>query len=202
MIALLLFILIFVTYIFWWLSFTPRLDRFTIDSHSLEFIWTILPIAFLLLMAFPSLYLLYIIEELSSPVISVKVIGKQWSWEYSNWLYPHRDQRIPSAISSERVISIHDFSLSSFYLLDSDARLILPSGCSIQLLVSRYDVLHRWTVPSLGVKVDACPGRLNYLSVFSPNSGVFYGQCREICGRNHSFMPITLEFLPLAVLLE
>jgi len=83
-----------------------------------------------------------------------------------------------------------------FYNLDVDNRLVLPTLSNIQFLITSVDVLHSFTVPTLGIKIDACPGRLNYLTTITPFSGVYYGQCSEICGANHSFMPIVLEFVP------
>lgn len=93
---------------------------------------------------------------------------------------------------------IHESDSSPlFYSLDVDNRLVLPSSLNILFLVTSADVLHSWTVPSLGFKVDACPGRLNYISTITSLSGVYYGQCSEICGSNHSFMPVVLEFIPM-----
>lgn len=88
-------------------------------------------------------------------------------------------------------------SFSVYHNLDVDNRLVLPINSNILFLVTSADVLHSWTVPSLGLKVDSIPGRLNYLSTFVMNSGVYYGQCSEICGSNHRFMPIVVEFVPM-----
>jgi len=159
------------------------------DSHILETIWTILPIVILLFMAFPSLYLLYLIEDVSSPSISVKVVGHQWYWEYqysNSWFNYRFDSYI-----------VYDKNNAPLYhSLDVDNRLVLPTLTNIIFLVTSADVLHSWTVPSLGIKTDAIPGRLNYLSTITSFSGVYYGQCSEICGSNHSYMPIVLEFIP------
>jgi cytochrome c oxidase subunit 2 len=93
---------------------------------------------------------------------------------------------------------VHDSSsFPLYYILDVDNRLVLPTFARILFLVTSADVLHSWTVPTLGVKVDACPGRLNYQTAITPFSGVYYGQCREICGANHRFIPIVLEFVPI-----
>jgi cytochrome c oxidase subunit 2 len=92
---------------------------------------------------------------------------------------------------------VHDKSnLPLLYNLDVDNRLVLPTLSTILFLITSADVIHSWTVPTLGIKTDAIPGRLNYLSALVPFSGVYYGQCREICGSNHRFMPIVLEFIP------
>jgi cytochrome c oxidase subunit 2 len=85
-----------------------------------------------------------------------------------------------------------------FHALDVDNRLVLPTLTNILFLITSADVLHSWTVPTLGIKADAIPGRLNYLSTITPYSGIYYGQCREICGSNHSLIPIVLEFVPMS----
>ena len=192
MMIILIFILFFVSYIFVWIiSGTLKQDKYTFESHSLEFVWTVLPIVILLFMAFPSLYLLYLIEEFSSPLLSVKVVGHQWYWEYqfsNRWLTHSFDSYL---------VYSKDSSLPLFHALDVDNRLVVPTLSSILFLITSADVLHSWTVPVLGIKADACPGRLNYLTSISLYSGVYYGQCREICGSNHSLMPIVLEFVPM-----
>ncbi len=188
-IVILTIILSFVTYIFLYVISTSYLDKYTIDSHILETVWTILPIVILLFIAFPSLYLLYLIEDVSSPSISVKVVGHQWYWEYqysNSWFNYGFDSYI-----------VYEKSNAALYhSLDVDNRLVLPTLTNIIFLVTSADVLHSWTVPSLGIKTDAIPGRLNYLSTITSFSGVYYGQCREICGSNHRYMPIVLEFIP------
>lgn len=195
MIMLLILIIFFVSYLFIYLLVSTKLDKYTIDSHLLETIWTVLPILILLFIAVPSLYLLYLIEEVSNPVLSVKVIGHQWYWEYeyiNSWFNYSFDSYMVYSSASTPL----------FYTLDVDNRLVLPSNLNILFLVTSADVLHSWTVPTLGIKADACPGRLNYLSSFSVNSGVFYGQCSEICGSNHRFIPIVLEFVPMSYYLD
>jgi len=198
MILILIFILLFVSYVFVWIiAGTSNQDKNTFDSHRLEFIWTVFPIIILLFMAFPSLYLLYLIEEFSNPSLSVKVVGHQWYWEYqfsNSWLSHSFDSYI--------VYSKDTSSLPLFHALDVDNRLVLPTLSSILFLVTSADVLHSWTVPVLGIKADACPGRLNYLTSIRSYSGVYYGQCREICGSNHRLMPIVLEFIPINSYLE
>lgn len=189
-VIILLMILSFVTYIFLYVISSSRVDKYTIDSHIIETIWTVVPIFILLFMAFPSLYLLYLIEDVSSPSLSVKVIGHQWYWEYqysNSWLNYSFDSYI--------VYEKSDSAL--FHALDVDNRLVLPTISTIVFLITSADVIHSWTVPTLGVKADAIPGRLNYVSASTSYSGVYYGQCREICGSNHSYMPIVLEFIPI-----
>lgn len=189
-IVLLVLIFTFVTYMFIYVSYSPYVDKYTVDSHLLETVWTVVPIVILLFMAFPSLYLLYLIEEISKPSLSVKVIGHQWYWEYqysNSWF----------TYSFDSYMVYDNPTLPLFYTLDVDNRLVLPTMASILFLITSADVLHSWTVPTLGIKADATPGRLNYLTTKAPYSGVYYGQCSEICGTNHSLMPIVLEFVPI-----
>lgn len=187
--AMLLLIITFVTYLFCVIIASSKVDKYTIDSHFLETVWTVVPIVILLFIAFPSLYLLYLIEDISSPSVTVKVVGHQWYWEYqysNSWLSHTFDSYI-----------VHDKTNSPlFYALDVDNRLVLPTMSNILFLVTSADVIHSWTVPRLGIKTDAIPGRLNYLSTNVPFSGIYYGQCSEICGSNHSFIPIVVEFIP------
>lgn len=188
-IAILLLIITFVTYLFIIVISSSKVDKYTMDSHILETVWTVVPIVILLFIAFPSLYLLYLIEDISNPSVTVKVVGHQWYWEYqysNSWLNYTFDSYI-----------VHDkINSPLFYSLDVDNRLVLPTLSNILFLVTSADVIHSWTVPTLGIKTDAIPGRLNYLSTSVPFSGVYYGQCSEICGSNHRFMPIVVEFIP------
>lgn len=190
-IVILLLIMTFVTYIFLYVSVSPYMDKYTIDSHVLETVWTVIPIVILLFIAFPSLGLLYLIEEVSKPSLTVKVVGHQWYWEYqysNSWFNYSFDSYMVHELDSAPL----------YYTLDVDNRLVLPTMANILFLITSADVLHSWTVPTLGIKVDAMPGRLNYLTSKSMFSGVYYGQCSEICGSNHSFIPIVLEFVPIA----
>jgi len=168
-------------------SFT---NRYLIEAQQIETIWTILPAIILLFLALPSLRLLYLTDELSQPGITLKAIGHQWYWsyEYSDFINIEIDSYItpPS-----------DLSVGEFRLLEVDNRVVLPINLEIRVLVTAADVIHAWTVPSLGVKVDAVPGRLNQLGFTITQPGVFYGQCSEICGANHSFMPISVESVNL-----
>nr|VFU78729.1 cytochrome c oxydase subunit 2 [Proasellus aragonensis] len=172
-------------------TFSNRLTyRFFLESQSIEIIWTILPAVILIFVAFPSLRLLYLLDEVNQPSVTLKATGHQWYWsyEYSDFSNTEFDSyMIPST----------DLNVGDFRLLEVDNRVSLPQSFQIRLLVTASDVIHSWTVPSLGVKADAVPGRLNQLSFILSRPGVFYGQCSEICGANHSFMPIVLESVPL-----
>lgn len=188
-----LLILILVTtlvgYLIIILFFNTLNNRFLLHGQTIEVIWTVLPAIVLLFIAFPSLRILYLLDEVNSPSLSIKTIGHQWYWsyEYSDFKNIEFDSYI---------ISSNDLNLDSFRLLDVDNRVILPTKNQIRILVTATDVLHSWTVPSLGVKIDANPGRLNQTNFFINRSGLFFGQCSEICGANHSFMPIVIEGVP------
>nr|VFU78879.1 cytochrome c oxydase subunit 2 [Proasellus spelaeus] len=164
--------------------------RFFLESQSIEIIWTILPAVILIFIAFPSLRLLYLLDEVNQPMITLKATGHQWYWsyEYSDFYTAEFDSYM---------IPTLELKMGDFRLLEVDNRVTLPQSFQIRLLVSASDVIHAWTVPSLGVKADAVPGRLNQLSFILNRPGVFYGQCSEICGTNHSFMPIVMESVPL-----
>nr|YP_220577.1 cytochrome c oxidase subunit II [Harpiosquilla harpax]AAT85807.1 cytochrome c oxidase subunit II [Harpiosquilla harpax] len=161
-------------------------NRFLLEGQTIEIIWTMLPAVILLFIAFPSLRLLYLLDEVNEPAITLKTIGHQWYWsyEYSDFQEIEFDSyMIPSK----------ELADNSFRLLDVDNRAVLPMNTQIRVLITAADVIHSWTVPSLGVKADAIPGRLNQVSFMSNRPGLFYGQCSEICGANHSFMPIVVE---------
>lgn len=161
-------------------------NRFLLEGQTIEIIWTILPAVILLFIAFPSLRLLYLLDEVNEPAITLKTIGHQWYWsyEYSDFQQIEFDSYI---------IPTNELSDNNFRLLDVDNRAVLPINTQVRVLITAADVIHSWTVPSLGVKADAIPGRLNQVSFLINRPGLFYGQCSEICGANHSFMPIVVE---------
>ena len=183
-------ITILVGYIIGILSFNKFTNRFLLHGQTIEIIWTVLPAIILIFIAFPSLRLLYLIDEINTPSITLKSIGHQWYWsyEYSDFLNLEFDSYI---------VPTNELEINGFRLLDVDNRVVLPINNQIRILVTATDVLHSWTVPSLGVKVDATPGRLNQLNFLINRPGLFFGQCSEICGANHSFMPIVIESIPI-----
>ncbi len=167
-------------------------------SSSLEIIWTILPAFLLLSIAIPSFTLLYSLDELVNPKLTLKIIGHQWYWSYE---YSDLSTKIPNVKNAtiafdSYLLPTSEFNNSGIRLLETDNRVTLPMKTHIRLLVTSADVLHSWTIPSFGVKVDACPGRLTQASLFIKRRGLFYGQCSEICGVNHGFMPITVKVMP------
>ncbi|YP_220683.1 cytochrome c oxidase subunit II (mitochondrion) [Choloepus didactylus] len=162
----------------------------TMDAQEVETVWTILPAIILILIALPSLRILYMMDEMNNPLLTVKTMGHQWYWSYEYTDY--EDLSFDSYM-----IPTSDLKPGELRLLEVDNRVILPMEMSIRMLISSEDVLHSWTIPSLGLKTDAIPGRLNQATLTSSRPGLYYGQCSEICGSNHSFMPIVLELTPL-----
>nr|YP_010254905.1 cytochrome c oxidase subunit II [Polyura narcaeus]QUA05844.1 cytochrome c oxidase subunit II [Polyura narcaeus]USN94448.1 cytochrome c oxidase subunit 2 [Polyura narcaeus]WHE44881.1 cytochrome c oxidase subunit II [Polyura narcaeus] len=181
---ILIIITILVSYLMLNLFFNKYINRFLLEGQLIELIWTILPAIILIFIAFPSLRLLYLLDELNNPLITLKSIGHQWYWsyEYSDFNKVEFDSYMTQWNKN-----------NNFRLLDVDNRVVLPMNNQIRILITATDVIHSWTVPSLGVKVDANPGRLNQTNFFINRPGIFYGQCSEICGANHSFMPIVIE---------
>nr|AAW71640.1 cytochrome oxidase subunit 2 [Heliconius pardalinus]AJO66672.1 cytochrome oxidase subunit 2 [Heliconius elevatus]AJO66674.1 cytochrome oxidase subunit 2 [Heliconius elevatus] len=186
---ILIMITILVAYLMMNLFFNNYINRFLLEGQMIELIWTILPAITLIFIALPSLRLLYLLDELNNPLITLKSIGHQWYWsyEYSDF----------NNIEFDSYMIQSNENLNNFRLLDVDNRIILPLNNQIRILVTATDVIHSWTIPSLGVKIDANPGRLNQTSFFINRPGIYYGQCSEICGANHSFMPIVIESIPM-----
>nr|BDQ43617.1 cytochrome c oxidase subunit 2 [Pithemera bicincta]BDQ43942.1 cytochrome c oxidase subunit 2 [Pithemera bicincta] len=168
------------------LTFNKYVNRYILEAQTVETVWTILPALILLVLALPSLRILYITDEISNPSLTVKTIGHQWYWsyEYTDFMNVELDSYMMQPT---------DLQLGEFRLLEVDNRIVVPMQLEIRMLITAADVLHSWTIPSLGVKVDAVPGRLNQIGFTTSHPGVFYGQCSEICGANHSFMPIAME---------
>lgn len=162
-------------------------------SHNttLEIIWTITPAIILMLIAIPSFSLLYSMDELIDPAITIKAIGHQWYWtyEYSDYSIDGKD----SLIIDSYMLPEDSLQEGQLRLLEVDNRIKIPVNTHIRLIGTATDVIHSWTIPSFGVKIDAIPGRLNQVSLFVQREGIYYGQCSEICGVNHGFMPIVVE---------
>nr|YP_009040769.1 cytochrome c oxidase subunit II [Aseraggodes kobensis]AIB02974.1 cytochrome c oxidase subunit II [Aseraggodes kobensis] len=165
-------------------------DKLILDSQEIEIIWTILPAIILIFIALPSLRVLYMMDELNDPHITVKTMGHQWYWSYEYADFPNLN-------FDSYMIPPQDLNPGQFRLIEADHRMVVPLESPVRVLVSADDVLHSWAVPALGVKMDAVPGRLNQMTFVTNRLGVFYGQCSEICGANHSFMPIVVETVPL-----
>nr|QVV23842.1 cytochrome c oxidase subunit 2 [Hyalomma aegyptium] len=160
-------------------------SRSLMEGQEIEIVWTIIPALTLIFIAIPSLYLLYLTDETFSSQISIKILGHQWYWSYE---YSDFNKEFDAFMLPET-----DLIKNSFRLLETDNKLIIPINTNIKYLISSMDVIHSWTIPSLGMKMDAIPGRLNQCFSISKRPGIFFGQCSEICGANHSFMPIMIE---------
>jgi cytochrome c oxidase subunit 2 len=198
---ILTWLIVIITFIVWLMVST--LSNFSLFSNQfpqeigekqsliLEIVWTVIPSLILIMIAIPSFALLYTMDEVIDPVITVKIIGSQWYWDYEFSTSTNYDLSYPSYMIQE-----DDLELGELRLLEVDNRLVLPSRSHIRLLITASDVIHSWAVPSFGIKLDACPGRLNQTSLYSLKSGIYYGQCSEICGVNHAFMPIVVETVP------
>lgn len=165
------------------------------ESQPLELFWTIVPAFVLIFIGLPSIRLLYLLDEVYKPSITIKTIGHQWYWsyEYSDFLNLEFDAYI---------IPTNELREKNFRLLDVDNRTIVPVNTQIRTLITAADVLHSWTVPSLGVKADAVPGRLNQVNFLTNRPGLFFGQCSEICGANHRFIPISIERVPSKIFIK
>nr|QGZ09960.1 cytochrome c oxidase subunit 2 [Eisenia nana] len=168
------------------LMLNNHLNRYILEAQTVETVWTILPALILLVLALPSLRILYITDEISQPSLTVKTIGHQWYWsyEYTDFMNIEMDSYM---------LPTSDLMPGDYRLLEVDNRMVIPMQLEIRMLITAADVIHSWTVPALGVKVDAVPGRLNQIGFTTSQPGIFYGQCSEICGANHSFMPIAVE---------
>nr|YP_009555387.1 cytochrome c oxidase subunit II [Mobula tarapacana]AIZ03160.1 cytochrome c oxidase subunit II [Mobula tarapacana]AOY35874.1 cytochrome c oxidase subunit II [Mobula tarapacana]AZU95924.1 cytochrome c oxidase subunit II [Mobula tarapacana] len=169
---------------------TKLTNKYILDSQEIEIVWTIVPAIILISIALPSLRILYLMDEINDPHITIKALGHQWYWSYEYTDYQNLE-------FDSYMVQTEDLSPGQFRLLEVDHRMVVPMQSPIRVLVTAEDVLHAWTVPALGVKIDAVPGRLNQTAFIISRPGVFYGQCSEICGANHSFMPIVVESVPL-----
>nr|WNH38019.1 cytochrome c oxidase subunit II [Lythrypnus sp. AC-2023] len=180
----------FVLYIITIMASTKLSNSFILDSQEIEIIWTVLPAVILVLIALPSLRILYLMDEVNSPHLTIKIVGHQWYWSYE---YTDFNE----LAFDSYMVPTQELSPGHLRLLEVDHRMVIPMESPVRTLLTAEDVLHSWTVPTLGIKMDAVPGRLNQMSFFVSRVGLFYGQCSEICGANHSFMPIVLESIPL-----
>nr|AVP26553.1 cytochrome c oxidase subunit II [Cyanea nozakii] len=166
--------------------------KLLIEGTVIEIVWTLIPAVILVLIAFPSLRLLYLMDEIMEPAITLKVVGHQWYWSYE-----YSDYDVGSLEFDSYMIPTSDLEQGDNRLMEVDNCLVLPVETHIRILVTGADVIHSFAVPALGVKMDAVPGRLNQTNVFIKRPGLFYGQCSELCGSNHSFMPIVVRGVSL-----
>jgi cytochrome c oxidase subunit 2 len=174
---------------------SPIAYKYANHGTLIELIWTITPALILIAIAFPSFKLLYMLDEVISPTMTIKVAGHQWYWSYEYSDFINEDGE---AIEYDSyMVPDSDLEDGQLRLLEVDNRVIVPVDTHIRFIVTATDVIHDFAVPALGLKIDAVPGRLNQTSVLVQREGVFYGQCSEICGVYHGFMPIVIEAVSL-----
>jgi len=162
-----------------------------VHGSVIEVVWTLIPAFILIVIAVPSFALLYSADELIEPALTLKVVGHQWYWSYEFADYANEEGETVNF--DAYIIPEDDLAKGDLRLLEVDNRVVLPEQTHIRVIITAADVLHCWAIPSAGIKLDACPGRLNQTSLFFKRQGTFYGQCSEICGVNHAFMPIVVE---------
>lgn len=157
-------------------------------SHNtlIEIAWTVIPVVVLLVIAIPSFKVLYFMDSIEEADMTLKITGRQWYWDYE---YPDQE----GIALSSYMIPDEEIGPGQLRLLEVDERVVLPVDTNIRLLITGGDVIHSWAMPSLGIKTDALPGRLNESWVRIEREGVYYGQCSEICGTGHGYMPIAIE---------
>jgi cytochrome c oxidase subunit II len=160
----------------------------TTHNTILEAVWTIVPVVILLWMVVPSMRILYFADRTHEADMTLKITGHQWFWEYD--YQDHGDINVISNFIPDDKI---DKKKGQLRLLSTDNPIVLPVDTNIRLLITAVDVIHAWAVPSFGVKLDAMPGRMNETWVRIDKEGTFYGQCSELCGTNHAFMPIEVN---------
>lgn len=166
--------------------------KYLFEGTLIEIVWTLMPIFVLIFIAIPSLKLLYMMEEAIDPSLTVKATGHQWYWSYE-----YSDYSADNIEFDSYMLPVSELNIGDSRLLEVDNRLILPVLTKIRILVTGADVLHAFSIPSMGLKLDAVPGRLNQIGLLIKRCGVFYGQCSELCGANHSYMPIVAECVTL-----
>nr|YP_010564873.1 cytochrome c oxidase subunit 2 [Pallenopsis pilosa]UZA61328.1 cytochrome c oxidase subunit 2 [Pallenopsis pilosa] len=180
---ILIMITSFIMYIMITSMFNKNINKMLLEGQLIESIWTLIPMIILTMITIPSLRILYLMEEMDKPMLTIKSIGHQWYWSYE--------------YSDFNDIEFDSFMMpdnnSNMRLLEVDNRMMVPMKMSIRMLTTSADVIHSWTIPTMSIKMDSLPGRINQSIMNSTRSGIFMGQCSEICGANHSFMPIVME---------
>jgi cytochrome c oxidase subunit 2 len=172
---------------------------------TLETIWTLVPSIILIFIAIPSLLVLFALDEIGSPAITIKAVGHQWYWSYeiSTTIEDENGEQILITKNFDSyMVPTDELKLGDHRNLEVDNWIKIPINTHVRMIITSMDVLHSWAIPALGVKIDAVPGRLNQLGLFVDRFGTFYGQCSEICGTNHGFMPIKIEVLPFPTVFE
>nr|ACQ91020.1 cytochrome c oxidase subunit II [Quadrula quadrula] len=194
---ILVLIFSFVGYVMLKMLVSKMSTRVCLENQWLEVVWTIAPFGLLLALGLPSIKLLYLMDEVNLPEASVKAVGHQWYWSYEY------SDSLGSQYSYDSYMISDSLIDGGYYrLLEVDNRCIVPSLLQMRGLVTSDDVIHSWAIPSSSVKVDGVPGRINQVGLCFIYSGVFYGQCSELCGVNHSYMPVCVEAVSTKVFLN
>ncbi len=187
-VGVVLFVMVLMIYIF--IKFNAKANPTpskTTHHTGLEIVWTILPIVILLIIAVPSFRLLYLQDVIPEADLTVKVIGSQWYWSYE---YPdHDDFSFDSIMLSDEEAA----AAGHPRLLGTDTHMVVPVNKTVRMIITANDVIHAWAIPAFGVKIDAVPGKLNETWFRAEREGMYYGQCSELCGKDHGFMPIMVE---------
>jgi len=158
----------------------------TTHNTLIEILWTTIPVVILVVIAIPSFKLLYYADRVEDADMTIKAIGHQWYWSYE---YPDNGNFTFDAL----MVADEDLKEGQLRLLETDNHVVVPVNTKIRLLITAGDVLHSFALPAMGVKLDAVPGRINETWMEVTREGTFYGQCSEICGTGHSYMPIVVE---------
>ncbi len=166
----------------------PTPARFT-HNTKIEVAWTVVPILILIVIGSFSLPILFKQLEIPEPDLTIKTTGHQWYWNYE---YPDNEFNFDSYMLARDQLAENGYA-DNLYLLATDTAMVVPVNAVVKLQVTGADVIHSWTIPSFGVKMDAIPGRLNETWFRAEMEGIYFGQCSELCGKDHTFMPITVK---------
>nr|AER54596.1 cytochrome c oxidase subunit 2 [Nemopsis bachei] len=187
-----MFIIILIVVLVGWIMISSITNKhfykYLVEGTVIEIVWTVVPAIILVFIALPSLQLLYSMDEVIDPSLTIKAIGHQWYWSYE-----YSDTEGDSIEFDSYMVPTSDLEEGELRLLEVDNRVVVPVNTQVRVVITGADVIHCFAVPSLGVKADAIPGRLNQVSFLVKRPGLYYGQCSEICGSDHSFMPIVIE---------
>jgi len=193
-------VIIFITYIIVYMLFNTSYYKFLSEGTFIETIWSMIPAFLLIILVLPSIRVLYIIEDIKSPVFTFKIIAHQWYWSYVVPLFKNFSFSLNSINFSffefDSMIDRDIFVIPRLLFCSSD--FYIPVNSTSRFLITSTDVIHAFALPTLGLKVDALPGRINQLFSNPSRVGHYYGQCSEICGSNHSFIPISLKVCSLS----
>lgn len=200
--TIMLRVIVLISYVVSYLLVATKYYKYLSEGTFIETIWSMVPAFLLVILVLPSMKVLYIVEDVKTPAITLKVVAHQWYWSYVVPVFKNFSFSYGGSIFGQYEYDslLEEFSFSSDFprLLGCSSDLFLPLHSSCRFLISSTDVIHSFAVPSLGLKVDALPGRINQLFANPSRMGWFYGQCSEICGSNHTFMPISIKVLSLS----